>query len=155
MTDKDLRNRTVQHEKHVPGPTFMLNVRMTVYRDAPDYAPVDKRPTYEKIVDRCCFVELGDIADKIRGNVPDCEGTPIMFIGDSTAKHYYRSHDPRDCPVDVLEWLENSSYAVFENIDGGWSPWEGRPEFSDTEINYRNATRVDLPSIINERRGDE
>jgi hypothetical protein len=130
----------------------MVNAKMEVYTEAPDYAPVDKRAVGEKIVDRCAFIELGEIADRIRGDVPRCDETPIMYIGTSTAKHYYTSHDVRDCPVDVLEWLDEHNVAVFENIEGGWSSWNGRPEFSETKIDYRNAQRVDIPSIIEERR---
>ena len=154
MTDEtqDLRNRRVQYEKRVQGPAFMVNAKMTVYGEAPDHAPVDRRPIYEKTVDECAFVELGSIADKIRGDVPRCDETPIMYIGDSTAKHYYTSHDVRNCPVDVLEWLDEHNVAVFESIEGGWSPWNGRPEFSETKIDYRNAQRVDIASIIEERR---
>jgi len=157
MTEtQDLRNRRVEYEKLIRGPTFTLNVNMTVYGEAPDHAPVDRRPIYEKPVDKYAFVELGEIADKIRGDIPECDRdrTPIMYIGDSTAKYYYTSDDVENCPVDVLEWLYRHKVTVFENIGGGWSPWNGRPEFSKTKIDYRDAKRVDIASMIEERRED-
>lgn len=95
-----------------------------------------------------------EVCDYVRGEVPETDGTPVMYIGDSFGNYYYTSSATSGIDVDVLEWLVDKGLALIEGVDGGWESWEGRPEFSDKYVDFREAEVVNVESIIDERRDD-
>lgn len=99
-------------------------------------------------------VDREGIADCIRGEIPDTDGKPVVYVGVSLAKHYWTSKDHTGIPVDVIEALEENGLQLIANVDGGWANWDGRPEWSETYIDFEDAGVVDQPSIIDERRED-
>lgn len=84
-----------------------------------------------------------DIADKVRGDIPDVDGTPVLYIGNSGAKNYYQSHDVSELDEWVIEAAEEEGLKIIDNVDGGWSSWEGRPEWSESYIDLTDATVLD------------
>ena len=90
------------------------------------------------------FVTINnEVADYIRGELPDGaeEHHPVMFVG-TGRKHYYTSKDTEKLEEAVLERFADSPYVLVENVDGGWKRWDGRPEFSETYADLRNARVV-------------
>ena len=90
------------------------------------------------------FVTINDqLADRIRGDLPEeaRDQHPVMFVG-TGKKHYYTSKNTDKLDDAVLEALADSPYVLVENVDGGWNRWEGRPEFSDTYADLREARVV-------------
>lgn len=83
-----------------------------------------------------------EIADNIRGEIPDVDGTPVLYIGDSGAKNYYQSHDLSELQDGVIEIAEENGLKIITGVDGGWSSWEGRPEWSETYIDFTDSTIV-------------
>jgi hypothetical protein len=149
----EAQTRTIQTERyHRNGP---LVLRAAVPRFVEDRGK--KRIIGHKNVGGWQVVELADAAesaDVVRGDVPDDEddGIPIMYIIDPGAKHFYNGHNVENIDVDVLEWIRDSKYVLYENADGGWHSWNGRPEFSDTRLDLREASKVDVDGMIAERR---
>lgn len=100
------------------------------------------------------FVELYDeMADVVRGELPEGDGY-VMHIGSHFGKNYYESKS-RTVPVDVLEKMHDRGLTLVRGIEGGWRSWEGRPEWSDTFIDFRDAEVVDMAVEIEERRADQ
>lgn len=94
-----------------------------------------------------------EVADQVRGSLPDVDGAVVMHTGDNFGKHYYRSHDETTLPVDVLEALADEGVEVLlRNVDGGWQNWDGRPEWSTTYVDYSDAEVVRIEDEIDERR---
>jgi len=99
-------------------------------------------------------VNSGTAVDVVRGDVPDADGPVLAYVGDHFDRHYYTSK-PRDgMPVDVYEALVERDVLLLEDVDGGWSNWDGRPEWSETYIDLRDAEPVDMTGIIEQRRDD-
>lgn len=80
-----------------------------------------------------------DIADYIRGELPETDGEPVLYIGDSGGKHYYRSHDLSELDDWVIEAAEEHGLTIIDNVDGGWETWDGRPEWSESYIDFNDA----------------
>jgi hypothetical protein len=99
-------------------------------------------------------VDREAIADRIRGEMPEADGKPVVYVGDSLAKHYWKSKDHTDIPVDVFEALEEKELQLIANVDGGWANWDGRPEWGETYIDFEDAEVVNQAAIIDERRED-
>jgi hypothetical protein len=105
----------------------------------------NRTPTYvpRKTLGKYALLKLKpEIADIQRGEIPDVDGTPVTCIGTNFAKYYYRSHDNRTVPTDVRDWMDENNLVLIKNVDGGWQSWGGRPEFSTSYIDYRDATIV-------------
>ena len=156
MSEKDLRNRRIKQERYRKDSGFMLQVVMDVYAEVGPYDD-GKRAVHQERLKQFGFIKLESVAkrvDVVRGEVPEDDGTPIMFIGNNLAKHYWTSHDVEGCDVDILEWVDDSQYTLYEEVDGGWDHWGGRPEFSDNYVDFSEAEETDPTPIIEERRED-
>jgi len=115
------------------------------------------KPQGRRKVGQFAFVRLDHAeraADSVRGERPDTEGTPVTYIGDSFGKHYYQSHSHEDIPVDVFEALSEDGLDLVTGVGGGWSNWDGRPEWSESYLGYDDAEVVDLGAEIADRRED-
>lgn len=156
MTEqKDLRNRRVEQRIEETPHEFMLYVTMDEFSKEKTNHRSEPVFVGKESVGRYAFVTLQGVeewVDYVKGGMPESDEVPIMYVGDNLGKHYWQSHNIKDCDVDVLEWLENSKYTVYENVDGGWQRWNGRPEFSDKYVNFTDVQEVNLQSIIEERR---
>ena len=108
-------------------------------------------------VGQYAFVRLDrdNLADNVLGDVPDADGPVLAYIGSSFGKHYYTSHSRDGMPYDVYEQLVARDVTLLDDVDGGWHRWEGRPEFSEDYIDFRDAEPVDMAEIIEERRDDD
>jgi hypothetical protein len=85
-----------------------------------------------------------EIADEIRGKIPDVDGTPVVYIGDSPNKHYYQSHDLDELDDAIVDAILNNSLdlVLVDGADGGWKRWDGRPEWSESYIDFSEAEVV-------------
>lgn len=85
-----------------------------------------------------------DIADEIRGEIPDVDGTPVIYIGDSGGKNYYQSHDFDELDEPVRDAILNNdqNLVLIDNVEGGWKKWDGRPEWSENYIDFTDAEIV-------------
>jgi hypothetical protein len=92
--------------------------------------------------------------DVIRGDVPETEHTPVIYVGDSLSGRYPAAADIADIPADVLETLRDADVTLLDGTDAGWHNWDGRPEWSDTYIDFDDAEVVDVAGIIAERGED-
>ena len=82
--------------------------------------------------------------DQIRGgNKADLEGL-VTYGGDSLQKHYISSNDFSEVPDDVIAAVGEHA-VVAKGVDGGWSSWEGRPEWSDTFVDLSDVEIVASP----------
>ena len=147
QTDSDFtvtdRNVDVQHGRLGP----LVNVIGLDFENrSPNYVP---RKTLGSYAFRRCEDAM---ADEIRGEIQMPDGQPVIYIGDNFGKHYYRSKDFETVPVDVLEWLNANDFVLVRNVDGGWVKWEGRPEFSDSYVDFSEAEVVDMDAEIAQRR---
>jgi hypothetical protein len=98
------------------------------------------------------FVKINDeTADTLRGELPEIDGTPVVYIGNSAGKHYYYSRDHTEIPVDVYEALESRGLTILSDVGGGWSNWDGRPEWSETYIDLTDSQPVNNSEIIDQR----
>lgn len=80
--------------------------------------------------------------DKIRGgNKADIEGC-VVYGGDSISKNYITSYDLSEVPDDVIDTV-TEKVTLLDNVDGGWSSWEGRPEFSTTYVDISDAEQIE------------
>lgn len=156
--DSDKVKRFVSLEQvdrlHAPGSSKAYNADVRLCEPV-DYDS-DGRPLYDyDIISEAmsyAFVSItDDMADYIRGEIPEVDGMPVMCIGSNFGKHYYSS-DSRTVPVDVLEKLNERDMVLVDNVGGGWENWEGRPEWSDYYIDFSDATVIDMDSEIAERR---
>lgn len=100
-------------------------------------------------------VNSGTAVDVVRGDVPDADGPVLAYVGDHFNCHYYTSKSRDGIPVDVYEALVDRDALLLEDVDGGWRNWNGRPEWSETYIDLRDAEPVDMAGIITDRREDE
>jgi hypothetical protein len=83
----------------------------------------------------------GDIADTIKGDIPDVNGTPVIYLGDTRGNtNHYTSADLDELEQWMFDAVKENDLVIIENVDGGWETWEGRPEWSDTYIDYTEAT---------------
>lgn len=135
-----------------PG-SYLVDVTAYDHRDEAGtdyYVPREPLGSY-------AFVEIDeDLADVVRGDVPDVDGTPVIYVGSSLAKHYWRSHDSETVPVDVLGWLDDRNLTLVRGVEGDWHTWEGRPEWSDTEADLTDVEVVNMAAEMDERReGDQ
>ena len=130
----------------------MLCVVMDEYRST---VGGEKRPFRRKKVEQYGFIKLKAVADqvgRVRGEVPEADGEPVMFIGRGLSKHYWASRHVSECDIDVLEWLEESQYTVFHGVDGGWKDWNGQPEFDSKYVDFRGSEPYNLSDAIERRR---
>jgi hypothetical protein len=151
QADDDATIRRIRADPHYRNGPLVLRAIM------PRFAEVrgEYRPVGQKHVGGWQMIELAEAAERadvVRGDVPDDDGVPIMYVGNPGAKHYYNGHDPEGIDVDVLEWIRDSKYTLYENVEGGWESWDGRPEFSKTRLNLRDASKADVDAMIAERR---
>lgn len=119
-----------------------------------------KRPTGSEKVGQYAFARLDHAeaaADDVRGDRSelDVDGRGVIYIGSSFGKHYFRAHDHESVPVDVFEALCDEGVALVAGVGGGWANWDGRPEWSETYLDYADAETVDLDALIRERRDDD
>jgi hypothetical protein len=96
-------------------------------------------------VGQYCFDVRGeaDRADRIRGEAPETNSKTAVYIGDNTAKHYTDGHDIDEVPEEVWNHLAEEGYVVLDNVEGDWAQWDGRPEFSESYIDYSDAEVVE------------
>lgn len=148
---QNIANRMVELRRmddyHAPGngKAFMATVELHERTDG-GISPVPSESV------EFAFVTITeDLADRVRGEIPETEGTPVMQIGTSLGKHYYTS-DSRTVPVDVLEKLEARDLTLVDDVAGGWAQWEGRPEWSETYVDFSEAEAVEMATEIAERR---
>jgi hypothetical protein len=84
-----------------------------------------------------------DRADRIRGEVPETDRKTAVYIGDNTAKYYIDGHDIDGVPGEVWGRLVENGFVILDNVEGGWAQWDGRPEFSESYIDYSDAEVVE------------
>lgn len=84
------------------------------------------------------------IADRVRGELPDIDEIPLVYIGDNFGKHYNTGHDVDEIPEDVLKQLGEKGMVVLDPVEGGWAQWEGRPEWSETYIDFSESEPVSV-----------
>jgi len=116
-----------------------------------------KTPKGTEKVGQYAFVRLDrdNVADEVRGDVPDADGPVLTYIGSSFGKWFYRSRDREGIPVDVYEELVDHGATLLDDVDGGWSNWDGRPEWSETYVDVSEAETVDMAEVIEERRDED
>jgi len=81
-----------------------------------------------------------DVNDRVRGEVPDTEQTPV-FLEQSGCRHIV----PKDTDAINDSYrvaLENNGYTLIDGVSAGWATWEGRPEWSESYIDYTDAEVV-------------
>lgn len=91
---------------------------------------------------RAAFAPLVGVvhrADEVRGDPDEFPDTAVIYIGETTAKHFYTSHDLDALLDDHREAIEDAGHVIIDGVGGGWSNWEGRPEFSDWYVDVSNA----------------
>ena len=91
---------------------------------------------------RSVFVPIDEAAsrcDEVRGDLDALPDNAVIYIGDTTAKYYWRSNDPADIPLKHRGALDAHDYVIVDGIGGGWVRWEGRPEWSDRYIDVSSA----------------
>jgi len=149
----DLTTREVRIASHM-GKGLVVTVDLHHFEET-DYGRT--MPKGGEKVGQYAFVRLdrSDVADDVRGDVPASDGPVVAYIGGSFGKHYYRSKSRDSIPVDVYEALAKNDALLLEGVDGGWSNWDGRPEWSETYVDVSDAERVDMAEIIEERREDD
>lgn len=135
---------------------YVAEVSLTHWRSGPH----GKQPTGSEKVGQYAFARLDHAegyADDVRGDRSGLavDGTPVIYIGDSFGKHYFRAHGHESVPVDVFEALRDQGKTLVAGVDGGWANWDGRPEWSTTYLDYSDAEVVDFDALIRERREDE
>ncbi|MFC4357768.1 hypothetical protein ACFO0N_07380 [Halobium salinum] len=81
-------------------------------------------------------------ADDLQGDIPNTDGTPVVYVGDNLGKHYWDGDGAHDLPELLVAELEDMGYSVLANVDGGWADWGGRPEFSDSYLDVTDAEVV-------------
>ena len=80
-------------------------------------------------------------ADEVRGDLDALPDNAVIFIGETTGKNYYVSHDLDVLRDDFREAIESAGYTIVDGVSGGWSNWDGRPEWSD---NYLDVTGAEV-----------
>lgn len=132
---------------HGPGSARAFDAKVDLYDSGGVFAGV---PGIRR---NFALIEIvDDMADEIRGQLPDVDGTPVMMIGDNFGKNYYNSDISRTVPVDLLEAMRDRDMVLVRNVDGGWASWGGRPEWSDTYVDFSDAEVVDMHTEIEQRR---
>jgi len=104
-----------------------------------------KQPVGMKSLGSYAFADLHHdrIADYVKGDLEELEDNAVIYIGGNFGKNFFRSHSTDDIPDIVLDTLEEKGLVLYENVDGGWQNWDGRPEWSDTYIDVSEATKVE------------
>lgn len=109
-----------------------------------------------EVVAKYALANAGDWADRVdvyRGEMPvEDDATAWIYVGNSTPSRGIWPSDPEVLPVDVLEWIDERGDVLLTGVEGGWASWNGRPEFSDSLLDLRDAEAVDLEGWIDERR---
>jgi len=148
----DVTTREVRVSDHGEGPLVNVEVH---YFDEHEYGR--KQPKGSEKVGQYAFARLDrdNVADVVRGNLPDADGPVYAYIGRHFGVNCYRSKDREGIPVDVYEELTAHGATLLDGVDGGWSNWDGRPEWSETYIDVTDAETVDMTEIIDERRDDD
>lgn len=83
----------------------------------------------------------GDIADTIKGDIPNVDGTPVIYLGDTRGdNNHYSSSNVEELEQWMFDAVEENDLTIIDNVDGGWETWEGRPEWSDTYTDLTEAT---------------
>jgi len=101
-------------------------------------------PSQPERVGQYAFVPLDAdwVADRIRGEVVETEGTPAGYIGNSTGKHYYQPADHDELPADVLAAMRDAGLTLVDGFEGGWADWDGRPEWSESYLDVSETSVV-------------
>jgi len=80
--------------------------------------------------------------DVVRGGVKaDIEDT-VVYTGETTGKHYVSESNLSAVPDEVVEEVASRGLTLLEDVDGGWSSWDGRPEFSTSYVDISSAVEV-------------
>lgn len=131
--------RSVELRNH-EGTGFVAVVNLTEFEKKYGH----RMPKSRKQIGQYAFVPLdAEIADETRGELPETRGHPVAYVGDDLGKHYWTSSDPDEVPADVHEALEDSEKVLVDGVTGGWSNWDGRPEWSETYVDYSDAVVVE------------
>lgn len=161
MSDIDFAGRRVSVERvddlHAPGASraYLATVEVLEYVDsgfAGEGRVISDFPAATK--EFAVVTVSEDLADEVRGEIPDVDGTPVMVVGTHFGKNFYQS-DGRTVPVDLLEKLRERDMVLVRDVDGGWASWDGRPEWSESFIDFSEAEAVDMGAEIAERRDGE
>jgi hypothetical protein len=80
-------------------------------------------------------------ADTVRGELPKVNGIPVAYIGNAFNQKVAHNNcaDFGDVPSDLRDELREHGLTVVGNVDFGWASWEGRPEWSDSYVDYTDA----------------
>lgn len=80
-------------------------------------------------------------ADKIRGGQKvDVEGS-VVYTGSTKANHYPAESSLDEVPEKVIDEAADRAVVV-DNIESGWSSWDGRPEFSTSYVDIADVEIV-------------
>lgn len=153
--DADVTRREVRVNNHM-GKGLVVTVDLVHSSEHPTYSDRMKVDGREKVGQYAfAFLDRDGVADDVRGDLPDADGRVAAYIGNSFGKHYYTSKSRDGLPVDVYEALADGGVTLLDGVDGGWSDWDGRPEWSETYLDVTDAEVVDIAGVIGERRADE
>jgi hypothetical protein len=145
------KTRTVRVSQTVTD-GYYAEVEMTTLRDRGEI----NEPVGTEVIGGYAFVALDDgSADVLRGEIPDVDGTPVVYTGSSLPSNYPEPGALDTVPVDVLEALDERDLIPLDGVEAGWQSWEGRPEWSTTYVDVSDATPADLEAMIDERRDDD
>jgi len=142
------RTATIQRvdDVHAPGSSRAYEGQISLFTEGGLKAGV---PDHRK---QFALVTISDdMADEIRGDLPDVDGTAVMLIGEHFGKNYHQS-SRRTVPVDLLETMRDNDMVIVRGVSGGWANWDGRPEWSERYVDFNDAEVVDMNEEIKDRR---
>jgi hypothetical protein len=88
------------------------------------------------------FVVADDsVNDHVRGDVPETEQTPVFL--EKTGCYYITPKDIDAINDSYRVALANAGYTLIEGVDAGWQSWDGRPEWSESYIDYSETKIVE------------
>jgi len=139
MTNADYTKRNTELTRVNTG-GYIAEVEL-LHFNRTDY-PTDEFAGKEKI-GQYAFVRMPDLpADHIKGELPDVDGTPVVYVGNTLNQKvaHNNAKDTGSLPKNVREKLSGSGLVLLDGVDFGWETWDGRPEWSESYVDYTGAT---------------
>jgi len=81
-----------------------------------------------------------NVNDRVRGEIPETDQTPVFL--EQPGCRYIVPKDTDAINDSHRIALDNEGYTLIDGVEAGWANWDGRPEWSESYIDYSDAEPV-------------